>query len=135
MRSLARFFFLALVALGCSTNPDTPDRAFRAFVAHLQAGEVDEAWELLSERSQDELSRMVHERSVESGGAIPDDPKRVARGDVELARPIDSVEVQSQTEDRATLLVKSGEESMPVQMVREKGKWKVALVDERGSQG
>lgn len=128
---LAIPFLLALAGLGCSATSDTPDRAFRSFVAHLQAGEVDEAWELLSQRSQDELTRIVHERSVESGGAIPDDPKRVALGDAELARPIDAIEVQSQTEDRATLIVRSGDETMPVQMVRENGKWKVALVDAR----
>jgi len=73
----------------------------------------------------------VHERSVESGGVIPDDPRRVALGDVELARPIDEITIQSQTEDRATLLVRSGDQTIPVQMVREDGKWKVALVDER----
>lgn len=132
MRSLSTIpLLLAFFSLGCTASADSPDRAFRTFVAHLQAGEVDQAWELLSERSQDELSRMVHERSVESGGAIPDDPKRVALGDAELARPIDAIEIESQTEDRATLIVKSGDESMPVQMVREGGKWKVALVDER----
>lgn len=132
MRSITKFpILLALLTLACSANADSPDRAFRTFVSHIQAGEVDEAWELLSARSQDELSRMVHERSVESGGAIPDDPKRVALGDVELARPIDAIEIESQSEDRATLLVTSGEETMPVQMVRENGKWKVALVDGR----
>lgn len=132
MRSLSTIFLLPLaLALGCSASPETPDQTFRSFVAHLQAGEVDAAWDLLSEKSQDELSRIVHERSVESEGAIPDDPKQVALGDAELARPIDSIEVESQTEDRATLLVRSGEESMPVQMVRENGKWKVALVDAR----
>ncbi|HLV59988.1 MAG TPA: hypothetical protein VKY51_01145 [Fredinandcohnia sp.] len=129
--SLAIPLVFALALLGCSATADTPDRAFRAFVTHLQAGEVDEAWELLSRRSQDELTRIVHERSVASEGAIPDDPKRVALGDAELARPIDAVEIQSQTEDRATLLVRSGEETMPVQMVRENGKWKVELVDAR----
>jgi len=122
---------LALALAACQSTTDSPDRAFRAFVAHVQAGEVDAAWELLSRRSQDELSRIVHERSVESGGAIPDDPRRVALGDAELARPIDEITIQSQTEDRATLLVRSGDQTMPVQMVREGGRWKVALVDER----
>jgi len=132
MRIYTRLLFILTLALvGCTSASDAPDRAFRAFVAHLQAGEVDAAWELLSQRSQDELSRMVHERSVESGGVIPDDPKRVALGDVELARPIDEITVESQAEDRATLRVRSGDETMPVQMVREGGKWKVALVDGR----
>src|SRR5690554_6418296 len=122
---------LTLFFASCQSATDSPERAFRAFVAHVQAGKVDAAWELLSRRSQDELSRIVHERSVESGGVIPDDPRRVALGDVELARPIDEITSQSQTEDRATLLVRSGDQTIPVQMVREDGKWKVALVDER----
>lgn len=127
------FALLSVVlALACNaSSASSPEGAFRDFVAKLQAGDVDAAWELLSRDSRDELSRIVHERSVESGGAIPDDPKRVILGDASLTRPIDAVEVSERHDDRAILSVRSGGETMPVQMVREGGRWKVALVDVR----
>lgn len=128
LRSRSTLLLFALPLLfSCQAADASPDKAFRTFVARLQQGDVDGAWDLLSKGSQDELSAIVHQKSKESGGAIPDDPKRVILGDATLARPIDAIEVQSRSDDRATLLVRSGEESQPVQMVREGGRWKVDL--------
>lgn len=132
-RFLAAILLVSTMGLawGCNASASSPEQAFRSFVGKLQAGDVDGAWDLLSRDSQDELSRIVHERSVESGGAIPDDPKRVILQDASLTRPIDEVEVEALEGDRAILTVRSGGETMPVQMVREEGRWKVALIDVR----
>ncbi len=126
-----KFLPIALALLGgaASCHGETPDDAFRGFVAAILAHRQDDAWAHLSAASQAAMkAARDNAAALAPKGTVPDDPKALLFGeDVGLARPIDKIEVVSQSGSRARLSVEAGGEKHEVQMVREDGRWKLDL--------
>jgi hypothetical protein len=128
-RLLALGLALGLLLLaGCTPSDDDPARAFQIFLADVQEGKADAAWALHSADTQAELTELIRQRSEESKGAIPNDPKKVLFGNAELAKPVERVEVKSREGAAAVLTVTHvGGGTQDIPMVKEPTGWKLRI--------
>jgi hypothetical protein len=121
----------ALAALAACRSSGGPAEAYRAFAAATRAGDEDQAWARLSERSRAALDARAKEVAARTGGVTPAMGKDLLVGDATSRAPrIEDVVVLRESADAAVVRVtdRAGAER-DVTLVRERGAWRVVLPD------
>lgn len=123
---------LAALLTGCVDHTTDPRRAARAFFDHLERGEADAVWSLLTPEDQDRLR--AHQKAIaDAEGREPSDRPRRILGDygLRLTGKVDGVTVASRPGDTLEIRVTLEEgESATFRLVRaSNGPWRVSLLD------
>jgi hypothetical protein len=117
---------LLLVLAGCKGETN-PEDAYRTFAAALANRDSDKAFGMLSQGSQQKLTRLAQEASRQAEGGVPPDPRRMIVSGDPAAKPIKEIKLLSRSSDSALISVDDGAGPRQVKMVREGFRWKVDL--------
>ncbi len=126
---MRRLFLLSLLALSPACARDLgPEAAYRSFLKAVADRDADKAWNLLSRASQKRLDERARAAAARAPGVVPPSGRQLLLGDAALqARPVATVAMVSQTDQRAVLRVEiQGAPPREVTLVHE-GHWRVEL--------
>ncbi len=119
-----------VVFCGCSRPRwDKPDEAYKAFSAALRHGEIQVAWDALSEPTRKAAEARSKEVSTASGGAVKDEPMLMFFSSGYKALPQGDVKVTSQEGQSAVVEVDVGGTSQSQRMAKEGERWTVDLTE------
>ena len=146
MRSSATVILALLLGLGACGAPPGPGETYRTYLSALSNGDLDQAFELLSQSSRDRLARAEaawrKARNRPEGGTAPlPDPSPPGREYFQVriagrlgqdypplpADAADLVESVRQAGDRAFVMVRTPLGLRTAPLVLENGNWKVDL--------
>ncbi len=122
-----RVALLACLILSGCKGETTPEDAYRTFAAALANRDGDKAFSMLSQESQEKLTKLAQEASAKAQGGVPADPRRMIVSGDPAAKAIKEVKVVSRGQGSAVISVDDGSGPKPVKMVREGLRWKVSL--------
>jgi hypothetical protein len=122
---------LAALASSACRRPQGPAEQYRAFTAAARAGDADQVWSMLSERSRALLdARATQVAARAPAGVVASSGREVVLGDLaSSAARVESVVVSRESRDAAVLAVRVAGRPDPeqVSLVREGGAWRVVL--------
>jgi hypothetical protein len=139
-RALAAPLALALVVLASTAcrRPQGPAEQYRAFTAAARAGDADQVWSMLSERSRAILDARAREVAAQApAGVVAASGRDLVLGDLAArAGRVESVVVSRESRDAALLAVRVEGRPDPeeVTLVREGGAWRVVLPGAAGQE-
>ncbi len=112
---------------GCRLGgEETPEAAYRAFASAANKGDDTLAFARLTTGSQQAVHQRLAQLSAASGGSLRDDaPSLMFRGG--RGSTITAVQVLKKGQDRATVAVRTGEQTQEVTLRREGSEWRVEL--------
>lgn len=124
-----RVLLLSLVLVGCQPRPPGPDLAWRQFVEATRKGDAATAWPLLSEATQEKLTKAAQAVAKAEGKEPPKDGSDLMlRQRSTLVPPPKTVEAVFQGPNEATVhVVDQAGERGSVRAVKEDGRWRFDL--------
>jgi hypothetical protein len=126
MRPLLVACLAAQLAACRPSRDDTPEGAYRAFVAAANKGDAARAFARLTPASQALVTRRLAGLAVASGGSIREDPAiQVFSGG--SGPPVTAVSLLKKDQDRATVQVTTGDQKREVTLLRQGSEWRVEL--------
>jgi hypothetical protein len=127
--------FCVCWALGCEQKPrpvsSSPQEAYLAFARAVRSGDLDTAWQSLSEPTRNQLTAKSKEISRQSQGLIQDSPARMFfQSGIKPTLSLGEVKVIEETAALAKIQIAGVENtSQLLLMVKEGNKWAIDLTE------